>query len=61
MNSGDNQSPDHDACEKIVKLMQSIENGPKKQTPPRNYRNSRAQPAAWIRYWKPPQTPISKY
>jgi hypothetical protein len=33
MNSGDNQGPDRDAREKIVNLMQSIGNGPKKQIP----------------------------
>ena len=60
MNSGDNQGPDHDARKKIVNLMQSIENGPKKQTPPRNS-TIKGAAAAWIRYSKPLQTPISKY
>lgn len=33
MNSGDNQGPDPDVREKIVKLMQSIGKGPTKQIP----------------------------
>ena len=33
MNSGDNQGPDRDMRERIVNLMLSIGNGPKKQIP----------------------------
>jgi cell division septum initiation protein DivIVA len=33
MNNRDNQGPDHDARQRIVNLMQSIGNGPKKQIP----------------------------
>jgi len=33
MNSGDNQSPDRDVRDRIVKLMQSIGKGPKRQIP----------------------------